>query len=61
MTDSLQKLTETLQKFEIGKASLAEVSKEFVRLFEELNSQAEKISADNKEEYAMKFVETFNQ
>ena len=61
MTDSLQNLTETLQKFEIGKAPLAEISKEFVRFFEQLNSQAEKISADNKEEYAMKFVETLNQ
>ncbi len=61
MTDSLQNLTETLQKFEIGKASFAEISKEFISFFERLNSLAEKISADNKEEYAMKLVDTLNQ
>jgi hypothetical protein len=59
MKNSLQNLTETLQKFEIGKVSLQEMAKEFVRFFEQLHSQAEK--GANKEEMATKAVEALQQ
>ena len=61
MKNRLQNLTETLQKFEAGKASLPEIAKEFVRLFEELNTEAAKISASQKEEFATQSVEMFHQ
>jgi negative regulator of genetic competence, sporulation and motility len=60
MKNSLQNLTETLQKFETGRVSFPEIAKEFVRLFEELNSKAEKISDEHKEEFATQVVETFH-
>jgi hypothetical protein len=61
MNNRLQNLSESLQKFEIGKISFPEIAKEFVRLFEELNSKAEKISADHKEEFATQSVEILHQ
>ncbi len=61
MKNSLQNLTEPLQRFEAGKISLPEIAKEFVRLFEKLNALAEKSSADHKEEFASQLVETFHE
>jgi len=61
MKSRLQNLSESLQKFETGKASLPEIALEFVRLFEEINSKAEKISSDHKEQFATESVETLHQ
>ena len=61
MNNRLQNLSESLQKFEIGKISFPEIAKEFVRFFEELNSNAEKISADHKEEFATQTVDMLHQ
>jgi hypothetical protein len=61
MKSRLQNLSESLQKFETGRISFPEIAKEFVRLFEEFHSQAEKISADHKEEFATQSVESLHQ
>src|SRR5579863_10391487 len=61
MKSRLQSLSESLQKFETGKMPLPEIAAEFVRLFEEINSKAEKVSSDQKEEFAIQSVETLHQ
>jgi uncharacterized phage infection (PIP) family protein YhgE len=61
MKSRLQNLSESLQNFESGKLSFPEIAKEFVRLFEDLNSKAEKILPDNKEEFATQSVESLHQ
>lgn len=61
MENRLQNLTETLQKFEASKVSFSEIAGEFVRFFEDLHLQAEKISAEQKEEFATQAVELFHQ
>ena len=61
MKSRLQNLSESLQKFEIGRVSLPEMAQEFVRLFEDINSKAEKISSDHKEEFATESVEMLHQ
>lgn len=60
MQSRLQNLSETLQKFEIGKVSFSEIAREFVRFFEDLQLNAEKISAEQKEEFATHAVELFH-
>jgi hypothetical protein len=61
MKNRLQNLSESLQKFEIGRMSLSEIAQEFVRLFEDINSKAEKISSNHKEEFATQSVEMLHQ
>lgn len=61
MKNRLQNLSQSLQKFETGRMSLPEIAGEFVRLFEEINSKAEKISSDHKEEFATQSVEMLHQ
>lgn len=61
MNNRLQNLSESLQKFEIGRISFPEMAKEFVRIFEEFHSQAEKISGDHKEEFATQSVDALHQ
>ena len=61
MQNRLQNLSETLQKFEASKVSFPEIAGEFVRFFEDLQLKAEKISAEQKEEFALLAVELFHQ
>lgn len=61
MKSRLQNLSESLQKFETGRMSIPEIAEEFVRLFEEINLKAEKISSDHKEEFATQSVEMLHQ
>jgi hypothetical protein len=61
MKNRLQNLSESLQKFETGRVSLPEIAEEFVRLFEEIHSKAEKVSSDQKEEFATQSVEALHQ
>jgi hypothetical protein len=61
MKNRLQNLIETLQKYELAKASLSEVAKEFVRFFEELSNEAEKVTPEKKEEFATQFVDIIHQ
>ena len=61
MKNRLQNLIETLQKYELAKASLPEVAKEFVRFFEELSDEAEKVIPEKKEEFATEFIDRVHQ
>lgn len=61
MKSRLKNLSESLQKFEIGRMSFPEIAEEFVRFFEEINSKAEKISSDHKEAFATESVEALHQ
>jgi hypothetical protein len=61
MKSRLQNLSESLQKFEVGKVSLPEIAGEFVRFFEEINLNAEKSSSDHKEEFASQSVDILHQ
>lgn len=61
MNHKLQNLLESLQKYETGKMSFPEISKEFVRIFEEMSVKAEKISSDQKEAFATQAAEEFQQ
>jgi hypothetical protein len=57
MQGSLKNLTEALKKFDARELSLAEVVKEFVLFFEQMNGQAEKVPADKREEFTNRFIE----
>jgi|GEM_PF-1643014 len=61
MKSRLQNLSKSLQNFETGRMSFSEIAQEFVRLFEEINSEAEKNSSDHKEEFALQAVEMLHQ
>ena len=61
MENKFQNLSESLQKYETGKISFREIAKEFVRVFEEINLKAEKISSDQKEAFATQAVEDFQE
>jgi outer membrane protein OmpA-like peptidoglycan-associated protein len=58
MEINLHKLTETLQNYEAGKVFPADAARELVRLFDQMNRKAEKISTDKKEEFAAEFIDT---
>ena len=61
MKNTLQNLIETLQNYEHNNAILPEVAKEFVRFFEQIDREAEKITPDKKEEFATQFIEIAHQ
>jgi len=61
MKNRLRNLIETLQKYELGNADFSEVAKEFVRFFEELSNEAEKVIPEKKEEFATQFIDIIHQ
>jgi len=58
MKNIVQNLTETLKKFDHREILLPELTKEFCRFFEVLNAEAQKVSAEKKEEFTIQFIET---
>jgi hypothetical protein len=58
MKNIVRNLTETLKKFDRREILLPEVTKEICLFFEALNVEAQKVSAEKREEFTIQFIET---